>query len=143
MAKRLRDKSDGWKDVVGQPDEWDRQNLEVLINQFIKAQFKECEIFDMECDEKTCKHPRNISGKRWIDLALASTRRDHQLEAHSITTNPFGLKNKDSDSRIVTSMPELLHHIISDTMPTIFRDKGHFEWFLKHFKHYFMVPSKY
>jgi len=142
MSKRLRDKGDGWKDVVGNPDEWDRNNLKILIDKFMKAKFRECDIYDMDCDDNTCKHPRNISGAEWSRLAIQASRRDLQLEEDSITTNPYGLKNKESDSRVVTSMPELLHHLVAETMPTVFTEKEHLEWFIKYFKG-FLVPSKY
>lgn len=124
------------------PDEWDKENLQALIKNFTKEKFRECQVYDMDCTADTCTHARTITGAQWIVLSMAASRRDAQLEADSITTNPYGLKNKESDSRLVTSLPTALYARIGDTMPTIFRDKSHMEWFIKNFK-YFLIPSKY
>lgn len=139
MARRLRNKDDGWKDVVGMPDEWDKQNVQTCINNFMKKKFKACEVFDT--DEHECNHQPNISGKAWITECVRQTR--HYTDVGMDPFNEFGIKNLESDARIVSSIPTALWNELADTMPTVFRDKDHFGWFVSNFKHYFLVPNKY
>lgn len=142
MAKRLRDKSEGWKDIVGNPDGWDRKNIETCIKNFCAEKFRKCQVYEMECETETCPHPKMISGTTWIRLAMEATRAQADLEAGAVTFNQFGMKNKEAESRLVTSLPGILYARISDTMPTVFRDKDHLAWFVKNFKG-FLVPPKF
>lgn len=140
MSKRLRDKGDGWKDVVGMPDDWDKQNVQTCIDNFSRRRFRECEVYSI--DHKTeCDHLPTITGKKWIELSVKASRKDAQLGLNPF--NEYGMKNKESEGRLVSSMPVTLYNELSDTMPTVFRDKEHFSWFIKNFKRYFMVPDKY
>lgn len=139
MGKRLRDKSDGWKDFVGNPDEWDLKNVQTCIDNFRANKYRECEVYDF--GEHECQHKKTITGAQWITMSVEQSRQLTETGFNPI--NEHGVKNKESDARIVSSIPVALWNELSDTMPTIFREKTHFEWFVKHFKKYFLVPEKY
>jgi len=127
-----------WKDVVGDPDDKDRKNIQILIKNFSKEKFKECQVYDMDCDQKTCKHKPTILGQHWIGWCMAATKRDTHLDTK---TNPYAIKNKEAESRLLTSLPTVLFARIGNTMPTVFREKSHMEWFVKNFKS-FLLPKK-
>lgn len=114
--RRLKDKPDHWSKIVGMPDEWDRKNLQTIINNFKKRKFKVEGIV--------------ITGKTFIELEVADARRMH---GYDDTGNPENVKAVDSDSRAVMAMPRELDSIIQEAYPTMFRDKAHFFWFIHHF----------
>lgn len=112
-------------DAVGDPDEWDVQNITNLINAFKKRKF--------------IVEGHTITGKTLIDMCRDEARASHGVNQF----NPFNIKSKDSDARAVTAIPQALWDEIGNTMPTVFREKKHFEWFLRHFGKQFMIPEKY
>lgn len=117
MGTRLRDKGEGWKDVIGMPTEWDKKNLTILINNFMKEKFK-------------MPNGQIMSGAQWAAFELKDARESHQID------NPWnekGIKIKDSDMRISMAMPKELWIRISDTAPTLMTDREHHQWFLKNF----------
>lgn len=115
--KRLRDKDIGWKDVVGNPDAWDKKNLTTLINNFKKEKFK-------------LENGAVITGQQWIKAEVEDAKKQHQTDN---PFNEFGVKIKDSELRVGTAIPRELWTRIQDTMPTLFTDKDHFAWFVKNF----------
>lgn len=117
MSKRLRDKDVGWKDVIGMPDQWDKKNLQICINNFMKEKFK-------------MPNGQVITGAQWAKLELEDAKKQHEADD---TFNEFGVKIKDSELRIGTAMPNVLWQRLSDTAPTLFTDKEHFNWFIKNF----------
>lgn len=139
MARRLRDKDGDWADVVGMPDKWDLQNMQTAINNFMQKKFRLCDVYNTE--KHDCQHPRTISGKQWIALSVKASRESTQLGDNPF--NQYGIKSEASEARIVSSIPLALHNDLYNTMPTVFRDKRHFSWFIKNFKQYFIVPDKY
>jgi hypothetical protein len=117
MGKRLRDKGEGWKDVIGMPDAWDKKNLQTCINNFMKEKFQ-------------MPNGTIITGAQWAKAELADAKHQHQSDD---VFNKFGVKIKDSEMRIGTAMPNELWQRLSDTAPTLFTDKDHFAWFIKNF----------
>ena len=112
-------------DAVGDPDEWDVRNVTNLINNFKLRKF--------------VVEGHTISGSTLIDMC-----RDEAKASHGVSQfNQFNVKSKDSDSRAVTAIPQALWEELENTMPTIFREKKHYEWFLRHFGKQFMIPEKY
>jgi hypothetical protein len=112
-------------DAVGDPDEWDVQNITNLINAFKKRKFT-VEGFV-------------VNGATLIKMCQDEARASHQTSSF----NQFNVKDKDTDSRAITAIPQALWEEIGDTMPTIFREKKHYEWFLRHFGRQFMIPERY
>lgn len=112
-------------DAVGNPDNWDKENLTRLINNFKRRKFS-VEGFI-------------ISGATLIKMCRDEARASHNVE---LGENKFNVKIKDSDMRAVTAIPQALYQELEETMPTLFREKKHFEWFIKNFKE-FMIADRY
>jgi hypothetical protein len=134
MPKIINDEApDHWSQIVGMPDDWDKKNLTNLINTFKKKTFT-------FTDAKGVK--RSTSGAAWIKYEVEDAKRSHQLDGAGTIANPFGVKSKESDMRITTAMPNELHREISESYPTIFRDKKHHSWFVKNFPE-FRIASRH
>lgn len=125
MPKRVEENPDHWSDIVGLPDEWDKRNLTALINNFKKEKF-------------TFKR-KTFTGAQWIRDEVADAKKQHQTDG---AANPFGLKVKDTEVRIGTAIPNVLWSRIEESYPTMFRDRKHFNWFVKNFRE-FVVPGRW
>lgn len=127
VAKNAPDKASvkSLGDAVGMPDKWDKENLDRLISKFNKA------TFNIE--------GHTITGKTYIQMCREEAKASHQS---TNAFNPYNLKTTENDMRAVTAIPPELHAAIEDTMPTIFRDKKHFGWFVKNFPE-FRIAEKY
>jgi len=117
MAKRLQDKPEHWSDVVGMPDDWDKQNITTIIDNFCKQKYK--------------FNGKWYTGQQWIVLAIRDAKRSHQQESGGF--NPKNIKIKDSDMRALLAMPPPLNATIVEAYPTMFRDRKHTYWFAKNF----------
>lgn len=121
MAKRNAANPNHWSDIVGMPDTWDKQNITNLINTFKKTPF-------------TFENGTTMSGAQWIKTEIKDAKKQHQQEFKaSQSDNPFGVKAKESDTRIGTAIPNVLWDKIQEAYPTMFRDRKHFDWFIKNF----------
>lgn len=127
-TKRNEDNPDHWSDIVGMPDDWDKQNLTKLINNFKREKFN----FEGV----------NFTGAEWIKNEVADAKKAHQLGGVGEVSNPFGTKIKDSETRIGSAVPNILWARILETYPTLFRDRKHFNWFIKNFPE-FRVPGRW
>ncbi len=126
MAKRLEKKPDHWSDIVGMPDEFDKKNIQTIINNFKRQKFN--------------VEGAMITGKMFIELEVADAKRMHQAESG---WNPYNMKAQETESRAVIAMPIPLDMIIKEAYPTMFRDTKHFGWFMKHFGKEFQIAEKY
>ena len=125
MAKRVQKEPDHWSEIVGMPDQWDKKNIQAIINNFKRRKF--------------VVEGQVITGKIFIDLEVADAKRMHQSEDGF---NPYNIKAKGTESRAVMAMPIELDKIIKEAYPTMFRDKNHFSWFIKNFPE-FRIASKF
>ena len=126
MAKRLEVTPENWSEIVGMPDDWDKKNIQTIIENFMRRKFTiEGEV---------------ITGKIFIELEVADAKRQHQSE--NSTFNKYNVKVASSDARAVIAMPTVLDAIIKESYPTMFRDKNHFGWFVKNFP-MFRIADKY
>jgi len=100
--------------VVGMPDEEDKRIIQKIIINYED------------------KKPGQIT-----DSILEARQENKEGNKNSLNTT-----NKGSNSRLVLRLPEELAMQLQKYIPTLFRDKKHFEWFVKNFKH-LMVPEEY
>ena len=107
-----------WADLVGMPDEADKQNLQFIIDLYDKI------------------HPGEIA---MIVRQEREAERDNGLGG---SLDPYLLKNKQSDLRKVIAMPPNLVGTIKESYPTLFKDKKHFSWFVRNFPA-FRISEKY
>lgn len=130
MGKRNKANPDHWSDIVGMPDEWDKKNLTNLIKTFKKTPF--------EINGTT------ISGAQWIQAEVRDAKKQHRQDASAVSQsgNQFGVKVKNTDTRIGTAIPNVLWHKIQESYPTMFRDKKHYGWFVKNFPE-FQVAQRF
>lgn len=98
-------------DAVGMPDATDKENIQNIILRYER------------------KHPGEIKFHR--DAA-----RDRIVNAF----NPNAVLDKNSNRRYMLELPPKLHANIEAYIPTIFRDKKHFDWFKKNFKE-LLIPQ--
>lgn len=120
-GRRLADKPQDWHDIVGMPDDLDLKNITALINNFKKDHFE--------------VYGRVITGQQWITYEINDSREQNQLKIgqSSQSGNKYGMKIAETEVRIGTAMPYVLWNAIEAAYPTMFRDKAHFSWFVKHF----------
>lgn len=114
----------GLGSAVGDPDKWDLENITALISKFSKRKFS--------------VEGHIISGATLIKMCRDEARNEHQVG----TFNEYNVKSKEIDSRAVTAIPQALWEEIEMTYPTMFRERKHFEWFIKHFP-IFLIPERY
>ena len=97
------------KDIGGDPDEWDRKNLEMIIEIYRKA----------------------FPGR------LESMANDVKVEAAlSGRTKDFGEISKDSELRVGFWLPEDLQAVIERGYPSLWTNKKHAQWFMNNFKEF-------
>lgn len=107
-------------DAIGMPDDEDKQNIRRIINRYEK------------------KHPGEM--KTLIEYA----------QAHSAAfDNEFGLVSgkggtgvSSNGVRYLMELPPGLHAKLEMYLPTLFREKKHFQWFVKNFPE-LLIPEKY
>lgn len=109
-------KPQGVADIVGLPDEEDKKNILTIIKNYEK------------------EHP----GK--LGHTIAEARGDFQNQGFDKAK--FGVVNKAAQGRVVFELPQDLAGQIEEAYPFMFRDKKHFQWFVKNFKA-LMIPDKY
>ena len=102
-------------DVVGMPDERDREFIRRLILRYER------------------EHPGFIktyrdSAKQWFQMGGEREK--------------YGLAGKQANMRLIFELPVELGAAIEMHYPTMFRDKKHFRWFVKNFRE-LMIPEKY
>lgn len=125
MGKKLVDKPEDWSKIVGTPDSWDKKNIEALVRTFEKTTF--------DIPEMGGK----ITGAQWIKSTVAEARQRHQVELN----NDYGLKSKQMDMRILTTVPRPLYMKLLEGYPTLFKDYKQHIWFAKNFSQ-FRIPRK-
>ena len=103
-------------DAVGMPDDIDKERIRRIILNYEK------------------KHPG------WIAHARDEAKRDFFQQGGM--KQKFGEVNKQAGGRVVFELPEGLHQQLEEYIPTLFREKKHFQWFVKNFKE-LMVPESY
>lgn len=116
MSKRISENPNHWSEIMGNPDDWDKKNLQALIDKF--------------CRTKFTVEGQKISGKTYIDLVVAEARDSHQS---SDVFNPKNVKSKTTDMRALTTLPPELNKLILEAYPTMFRDVNHSRWFATNF----------
>lgn len=125
MSKRIEKAPDHWSQTIGKPDDWDKKNIEALLANFKRRKFTVEGV--------------TITGKHFIEMCVAEAKRAHQLDGHNIMANPKGIKSKESDMRVRTSMPIVLQDEILLAYPAIFKDDYQHEWFIKNFPEFRVV----
>lgn len=106
-------------DVIGMPDDQDKTFIRGLILAYEKER------------------------PGWIKHTIDEARREQQAVNGPITKRTdFGLVDGHSARRHIFELPQGLVETIETYYPTMFREKKHFQWFVKHFKE-LMVPEKY
>lgn len=123
--KRIEKAPEHWSDAVGQPDEWDKKNIQTLIRNFEKRKFQ--------------VEKQIISGKLFIEMCVAESKRAHQLDGANAMFNPKGMKSKEIEARVRTSMPIVLQHEILLAYPAMFKDDAQHEWFIKNFPQFRVI----
>lgn len=103
-------------DAVGMPDSVDKERIRKILLAYEK------------------KYPGQITYTR--DVAKGDFGAQGGKKAE------FGLVNKGASGRVIFELPEELHHQLEEYIPTLFRDKKHFRWFVKNFKE-LMIPERY
>lgn len=105
-------------DAIGMPTEADKAFIRNLLIEYDR------------------QHPGQIrayrdDGKRELEMNGAFNGRQK-----------FGVTGKQASMRMLFSLPPALAGAIERYYPTMFREKVHFRWFVKHFKE-LLVPERY
>lgn len=96
-------------DSIGMPDDWDKKNIQRLINSFDK------------------KHP-NLN-----KLSVMSARYEYDNYIDKMKVGDFNVKSKHLDMRHVVTMHPLFAKELEKSYPGIFRYTEHTLWFAKNF----------
>lgn len=134
MSKKLTD-VDNWSDVVGMPDEWDKKNIQALVDLFYAT------TFDIPTSDAKNAPMEKITGKQWTEDMLQDARMRHGLDGPNDKEGDYGLKSKNMDMRIMCTVPFPLYKKLLDGYPTLFKDYKHQLWFAKNFP-MFRIPKK-
>jgi len=110
-------------DAVGMPDDTDKENIRKIIMRFEK------------------KNPGAIPH------TISEAKQDMKANSSALhEIKDLGLVEKKSMSSanraLVFELPEALVDELEKYIPTLFRDRKHFQWFVKNFKE-LMVPDRY
>lgn len=130
MAKKLDGIGSDWSKVVGMPDAWDKKNIANLVDTFCKATFD----IPVGEDGKVI----TMTGAKWIMTTVAEAKARHQLDDPS---NQYGVKSKQMEMRVLTSVPRPLFMKLKQGYPTLFSDYKQHVWFAKNFP-MFKLPEK-
>src|SRR5688572_5416829 len=101
-------------EAIGLPDDVDKENIRKIILKYDK------------------KHPG------YIQHAISEAKADFA----GTDKAKFGEVNKSAHGRVLFELPEELHANLETYIPTLFREKTHLRWFIKHFKE-LLIPEKY
>lgn len=101
-------------DAVGLPDDEDKLNIMALIEKYNKKQ----------------------PGK--LAHTIASAKKEHEKAGHG----DFIVTDTHSQTRQIFELPEDFVSELEKAYPLMFKDKKHFQWFVKNFK-MLMIPKKY
>lgn len=132
MSKSLVNEGTDWSSIVGNLDEWDKKNIQSLVDTFSKTTFT----IPGDDGEPTI----TITGAQWIKQGLIEARERHQIDGN-LKGNNFALKSKDMDMRVMCTVPKPLQMKLMEGYPTLFKDKKHLLWFVENFK-MFRIPNK-
>lgn len=117
MAKQKNyDEKPELGDIVGLPDDWDKKNITNLIRNFETA------------------FPGAIKENQIAAKA--------EYEKTRAASNKYGELIKSSGTRHIMTLPNALVREIEEAYPLMFRDKNHFEWFVKNFND-LVLPEAY
>jgi hypothetical protein len=122
MGKKIAELDGDYSDIVGMPDDWDRQNIKALIDLFKSTVFP----LEIAGGKKI-----NVRGDVLIKQCVADSRRYHQ-NSIDLSRKGHNLKSVDSELRAVMTMPTILDHKLRQGYPTLFKGK-HLTWFLRNF----------
>lgn len=103
-------------DIVGMPDDQDKQNILIIIKKFEKS------------------HPGELV--HTIETARANFREQ------GFDVRKYGVVNESASGRTLFELPAGLVAEIERAYPLMFKDKKHFLWFIKNFKA-LLIPEKY
>lgn len=123
-GQKHADRPDHWSEIVGMPDDWDKQNLRNLIENFYKEKFE-------------MVGGKLLTGKQWTKLEVEDARKKHD----QVLKDSHGVKIENSELRVGTALPNLLWNRIEEAYPTMFRDKDHFNWFIENFPEFKVAGS--
>jgi hypothetical protein len=145
MGKRLVNTPNDITQVVGTPDDWDKKNIETLINTFKKTVFP----ITLPSTNEMAPHLRGkvvrISGAQWIKEVVTGARKYHDQAAKQSladTNNKYNLKSKDSELRAVCAIPIPLELKLREGYPTLLQGK-HLRWFLVNFPEFRTSREKF
>lgn len=118
---------DDWTQVVGMPDNWDKQNITNIINNFAKEKF-------------------TINGKLYngaqLIMATVETAKKKEDASVGVIHKDTGVRHKESGYRVDMSIPTPLMNTILEAYPMILRDDKMYAWFKRHFGRIFAVRDK-
>lgn len=126
-GRRLHDTPDDWTQVVGQPDDWDKNNITAMIDNFSK--------------EKFIMNGQQVTGAQMIVAALKTARAKEEASV-DVFNKDTGIRDKDSGYRVDMSIPNPLMERLLAAYPMIFRDDRMYAWFCRHFGKFFAVRRK-
>lgn len=111
--------------AVGMPDDIDKENIRRMILRFEK------------------KHPGFIGHAREeARKDLVQNKGWEALDYGEIEKKGGKGITSTTNRTLVFELPEELMNKIEQAYPTMFRDRSHFQWFVKNFRE-LMVPEKY
>ena len=132
MGKRIPGMDQDLTEVVGMPDEWDKKNIETLINVFKTT------VFPLTLpDGKMIK----VKGDFLIKQCVIDSVNYHK-NTIDLSSKGYNLKSADSGLRPVISMPDALDQKLRQGYPTLFRGK-HLRWFLRNFPEFKISKEKF
>lgn len=108
-------------DAIGMPDAKDKENIQNIILAYEKKH------------PGYILHARNMARESLADTTYATTDGSRALS---------GRISSGSAMRLHLELPEELYHNIEAYIPTIFREKKHYHWFLKNFPE-LLIPNKF
>lgn len=111
--KKLSKKEIG-KNIGGDPDDWDYNNIKVLMDSYEKA----------------------YPGR------LQRMSNDYRLEYALSGRDKYGIVSGDADRRLVMWMPADLEQVVSASYPSLWTNKKHMAWFIRRFP-IFAAADKY
>ena len=110
-------------DAVGMPDEVDKQNIRKIILKYDKEH------------PGYIMHAKNSAREELADTKFGTT-------TDSRSKSGLSVGGAGSNMRLHLEIPEELYHNIEAYIPTIFREKKHYHWFLKNFPE-LLIPDKF
>lgn len=109
-------------DAIGMPDNIDKENIQKIILKFEKK------------NPGYILNARNLAREGLDDPIYGTTQDSRSKSGKSLAGG--------SSMRLQLELPEELYNAIEAYIPTIFREKKHYHWFLKNFPE-LLVPQKW